>query len=444
MDDSIINNTPHNGEEATLAETSALEVRSAEVQEIIGRPPHWLVRWGITAFFGVLGLVLLSAWAIKYPETINAPVKLTAINAPKTVQSRIEGKLVRLLAGNNTRVQKGQVLGWLESTASHRQVLALSSKIDSMRKWLTSGKLNKFHNLRFDGYSDLGELQNAFQTFEQAWRTFVSYQPGRFYSRKKRLLKQELTYNQMLLKQLKQQKELQQSDVKLSQKEYHAKKKLAEKNLVAPLEIARKRGDLRAARLPLLQTESAIIRNHSQQMVKKQKLMELNKQMAQQKSIFLQALNSLQSATEAWEEKYLLTAPVSGKFIYGGILQENQTLRAGQKVGYIQPDNTHFFGEVMISQHSFGKINKGQKVLVRFSGYPYQEFGSVEGRLDYLSAMPVRDSIFVGKVSFPKGFTTNYGKKLSPRNGLMGQAQIITEDMTLLERFYNNIAKQIR
>jgi len=34
MEQSITNNTPHNGEEAVLAETSALEVRSAEVQEI--------------------------------------------------------------------------------------------------------------------------------------------------------------------------------------------------------------------------------------------------------------------------------------------------------------------------------------------------------------------------------------------------------------------------
>lgn len=444
MDDSIINNTPHNGEEATLAETSALEVRSAEVQEIIGRPPHWLVRWGITAFFGVLGLVLLSAWTIKYPETIDTPVKLTAINAPKTVQSRIRGKLVRLLADNNRRVQKGQILGWLESTASHRQVLDLSTKVDSMRKWLTAGKMGKIESLSFEDYSDLGELQNTFQTFEQAYRTFISYLPGRFYSRKQQQLKQEVAYNQMLLKQLKLQKELQQSDLQLTRKEYEAQKKLADRNLVAPLEIARKKGDLRAARLPLLQTESAIIRNHSQQIAKKQKFMELNRQIAQQKSIFLQALNSLQSAIDAWKEKYLLSAPVSGKFIYGGILQENQTLRAGQKVGYIQPGNTHFFGELRISQHSFGKIFQGQKVLVRLSGYPYQEFGSVEGRLDYLSDVPVRDSIFVGKVSFPKGFTTNYGKTLSPRNGLMGNAQIITEDMTLLERFYNNIAKQIR
>lgn len=45
-----------------------LEIRSEEVQEIIGRPPHWLVRWGIASFFIVLALIFLSASTIQYPE----------------------------------------------------------------------------------------------------------------------------------------------------------------------------------------------------------------------------------------------------------------------------------------------------------------------------------------------------------------------------------------
>lgn len=99
-----------------------LNVRSAEVQEIIGRLPHWLVRRGIVGLFGILALILLTAAIIKYPEIIKAPLRLTAINAPKTLQSKVSGKLVKLLVKNNTYVKRGQILGWLESTASQRQV----------------------------------------------------------------------------------------------------------------------------------------------------------------------------------------------------------------------------------------------------------------------------------------------------------------------------------
>ena len=30
------------------------ELRSEEVQEILGRPPRWILRWGITLLFSVI------------------------------------------------------------------------------------------------------------------------------------------------------------------------------------------------------------------------------------------------------------------------------------------------------------------------------------------------------------------------------------------------------
>lgn len=114
----------------------ALSARSTEVQEIIGRPAHWLVRRGIAGLFGIVILILLAAWVIKYPDAIKAPLQLTAINAPKMLKSNVNGKLVKLLVKNNTHVKRGQILAWLESTASHRQVLALSRKVDNMRQWI--------------------------------------------------------------------------------------------------------------------------------------------------------------------------------------------------------------------------------------------------------------------------------------------------------------------
>src|SRR5699024_9339220 len=110
----------------------------------------------------------------------------------------------------------------------------------------------------------------------------------------------------------------------------------------------------------------------------------------------------------------------------------------------IQPANTSFFGEMIVSQRSFGRIQKGQKVLVRFSGYPSKEYGTVTGKIAYLSEFPVRDSSFIAKVNFPNGLMTNYGRKLPPTNGMTGQAEIVTQDMRLIERFYNNIAEQIQ
>jgi multidrug resistance efflux pump len=436
------NNIP--AKSGTTNDLSALDVRIEEVQEIIGRPPHWLVRWGITAFFGVLGLVLLSAAVIKYPEVIHAPLRLTAVDAPQSLESWINGKLVRIIVENNTHVEEGDVLAWLESTALHGEVLRLSETMEEMRSWLLEKTPQRLTELDIEQFANLGEIQHAFQGFEQAYREFVSFLPGGFYPRQREILMKELEYTRDLLGQLNTQKEIQLEEYNLARREVEIQQRLAEDGHIAPIELARAEAEFSARQLPLQQTESAIINNFVSQIAKEREIMELDKRMDEQSSMFMQALNSLRSVIDDWKTNHLITAPYDGKVVYAGILQENQSLTAGQPLFYIQPDNTSFFGEMMISQNSFGKIEEGQPVQVRFSGYPYHEYGSVFGRVDYFSDFPVRDSLFFAKVSFPDGLVTSYGREITPRNGMTGQAEIITQDMRLLERVVNNITKELR
>ena len=437
-----INHIPTRSE--TKPDFTDLNARSEEVQEIIGRPPHWLIRWGITAFFGVLGLVLLTAAVIQYPEVIEAPLRLTAVNAPKSLESRISGKLVRITVENNKGVKEGEVLAWLESTAHHGEVLHLSETVDEMRGRLIAGSARQLMNIDIEQFSHLGEVQNAFQGFEQNYREFISFLPGGYYSRQRDILLKELEYTKELLQQLYKQKAIQQEDVNLALSEVEAQRKLAIGDFISPMELARAEAEFSARQLPLEQTESAIINNFVSQIAKEREIMELDKRMEEQSSTFLQSLNSLRSVIDEWKTQYLVTAPYHGRVVFAGILQENQSVSAGQPLFYIQPENTSFFGELMVSQASFGKIEVGQAVQVRFSGYPYHEYGSVFGRVEYFSDFPVQDSLFFAKVGFPDGLVTNYGREISPRNGMTAQAEIITQDMRLLERVYNNITKELR
>ena len=55
----------------------------------------------------------------------------------------------------------------------------------------------------------------------------------------------------------------------------------------------------------------------------------------------------------------------------------------------------------------------------------------------------VSDSGYLVKVGLPNGLNTNQSKTLQYHSGLLAQADIITQDMRLLERFYYNLIKQI-
>ncbi|MCD7943155.1 MAG: HlyD family secretion protein, partial [Bacteroides intestinalis] len=55
-------------------EEKDIELRCEEVQEILTRPPHALVRWGITVCFTVLALVFIGGCFIKYPDVVRAEI----------------------------------------------------------------------------------------------------------------------------------------------------------------------------------------------------------------------------------------------------------------------------------------------------------------------------------------------------------------------------------
>ena len=45
-----------------------IELRSEEVQEVMGQVPAWIVRWGITLLFLVVVALLVGSCFFKYPD----------------------------------------------------------------------------------------------------------------------------------------------------------------------------------------------------------------------------------------------------------------------------------------------------------------------------------------------------------------------------------------
>ena len=124
------------------------------------------------------------------------------------------------------------------------------------------------------------------------------------------------------------------------------------------------------------------------------------------------------------------------------LFTKSDSTKTGQILFYILPDSTQYFAEMIIPQYNFGKVAIGQEVLLKFTAYPFEEFGSVVGKIEYISTTP-SDSGYLAKITLPTGLITNHRKVLLYQHGLLAQAGIVTENRSLLERFYYNIIKQI-
>lgn len=75
--------------------------------------------------------------------------------------------------------------------------------------------------------------------------------------------------------------------------------------------------------------------------------------------------------------------------------------------------------------------------------FPDQEFGIIEGRLSSISLVPTEDN-YILEIVFPKGLITNYGKRLPVFYEMKATAEIVTDDLRLIERFFQPLKKILK
>jgi multidrug efflux pump subunit AcrA (membrane-fusion protein) len=392
-------------------------------------------------FFIILLLIISLGALVQYPDIVTAQLKIDSPNSPKPVVSKISGKLIRLLVTENQMVNAGQALGYLESTANHAKVIALLINLKIIQQLILQNKPLNSSVFSQANNDQLGELQSAYQTFFQEYLIYVSSVNNGFLIKKKDFLLKDLSFLKSQQEQLTSQKSIQQKDLGLSADEYEMHKKLTQQKVETSAELRQEEGKYLAKKTPLLQTESAIITGNSNYEEKQKEILELYNQITEEKGKFLQALNSLISIAEDWKSKYVLTASQAGKLSFAGIVQENQVLTLGQEVFYINPGNEAFFGEMSIPQNSMGKVKEGQKVLIKLKSYPFEEYGMMTGRIKYVADVPYKDSIFISRVDFKLTKTSDLKKPIHLKQGMTADAEIITQDATILQRITRSFFK---
>lgn len=414
------------------------------VQEFISRKPGFLIEHGTVLFLCILLAIVAACWFIQYSDVITTSAKLKSINAPKAVVNKMQGKLVKLLVKENDSVKENEVIGYMESTANPVEVLKLEAVIDTVNVFIQSNKEEMLpgciSGLQF---KNLGELQQPYQTFIQAYIAYKDYISNGFYERKRNMLSNSLNDLVRLHANLSDQKYIQQQDETLAVKTYEMNEKLLNEKVISLKEFRDEKSKMLNKSLSVPQVNAAIISNETQQNEKRKEMLELDNQAAQQQAVFMQALNTLKNEVADWKKHYMLIAPVKGKVSFTSFIQEKEELTANQTICYINPANTASYAEIFIPQSNFGKARIGEKVLLKFQAYPYEQYGSIEGVLSFVSPVAT-DSGYAAKVDLPKGLTTNFGKKILYRDGLLSTADIVTEDMRLLQRFYYDVYKQVK
>jgi multidrug resistance efflux pump len=417
-----------------------LNNRSQLTQDVITRQPTFVERWGLLLFLALLLILFGCTWFVDYPDVIEAGAILTAENAPKEIVSQQDGRLVKLFVKNDQEVKRQQMIGWIESTASHEDVIDLGGKLDKGLQQLSLGRTKDVSLLFTTRYLNMGELQNDYQRFIGAWQQFNDYFVNDFYIQKRNFLLNDLQTLSKVKENLLHQQAIVEQNVQLATESFDMNNTLLQQKIISKEDLRNEKSRLFNKQLELPQLKGQLLSNETQQRDKQKEIDQLEHDIAQQKIIFQQALQVMKSATDDWMKKFVLQSPVDGKVTFFIPLQENQLLRKGKLLGYVYIPDTKYYAELNLPQSNFGKADTGLLVQLHFDAYPFEEFGSVNGKLNYISTLP-SDSGFLATVSLDNGLFTTHGKIIQYKSRLNARAFVITRNTNLLMRLYYGIVK---
>lgn len=108
-----------------ISDKREAEVRHTEqIQDIIGTPPSWMVRWGMTLLFGIVVMLIGLFELIKYPDTIKTQLKIRSSTLDQAVIVKDPGKILTLLVKNNEEVQNREALAVIENANGKDSLIA--------------------------------------------------------------------------------------------------------------------------------------------------------------------------------------------------------------------------------------------------------------------------------------------------------------------------------
>lgn len=401
-----------------------IELRSESVQEILTRPPHWMIRWGNSWILLILFLVLLMSYFIRYPEFIPASIIVTSANTPEKISTNNNSKIERVLIKNHQRIKKDDLLIILKSSGNYDDILRLKEIMDSI-------PINKLLEFPFGEVSkfNLGELQNDFDHFAKSFTT-ESYSPSASY------YSENMIENIKISEVLNRQKKLGIAKSELHKKIYQNSRKLfnEEKISLTDLESEQLKYLEAQQNLESVQLSLALLDGnmHNKTRYRADK--------TDGSTLHLHAYEELKKSLKLWEHKNLIISATDGMVSFQKPLEKNESIISGDTIISIFPyPIKSLIGKLKIPANSMGKINTGQKVLIKLNDYNYQEYGVITGKVERISNIGDENGNYSVEVALPKKLVTSHKKIIKFEKELKGSAEIVTKDVRLIERFMSQI-----
>jgi multidrug resistance efflux pump len=416
-----------------MPEEKEIELRSEEVQEILTRVPHWMIRWGNVVIFVLLLFLLLISWIVKYPDLITSQISLTTSTPPERLIARTSGRIETIFVQDNQQVNQKTPLAVIENSGNYNDIFKLKKAIEVFQKGTTPFDFSQFQNAQF------GEIESAYSLFQKESTSNKLNTQLKPYEVKGAAQSKEVQQISERLQLYESQKAISQSELLIEKKNLQRHEALYNKGIIALqelennklkyLELEKNYKSLLGTISQLQSTLNDLRSSYTTTQIDKT----INNVSLDRNET--QAFYALKKALKDWELQYLLQASLNGTVSFLQVWKANQTVAAGDQVFSIIPNNQkEYIGKIKAPLLNSGKLKTGQAVNIRLVNYPDREFGIIRGIVQKIALVPDKEGNLLIDVALPNGLATSYNKKIIFQQEMAGTADIVTEDLRLIER----------
>lgn len=412
-----------------------VNLRSEEVQEILGTPPTWIVRNGtlIAALFFIT-LVTLSA-VIPYPTVQEAEITIAFTDPPRTLVAPNAGTIDEIFVRNNERVVKDKALLIFKDPAEYNHVLALQDYLENIPNDNDSIMLA----LEPPYGLTLGEIQEDFLDYTEKRNQYFR-QTEQFTSDVNvDSYRSQISSLQRSNRYLERQKEVIASQIDGAVRERNILENRLSRGEASQAEVNQIVREIRDYRAEMQSIESRIQDNNFDVELLQNKIATARQGDSRSrinasddlKTSFLR----LKIRVNQWVESNVIVAPIDGIVEVNENIGEQQFIQAQDPVMIVIPtESRNLIGKMKLEFKNSGLVETGQPVIIKLTKYPFEQYGAIRGLVSWKSKVPDDKNMVQVQVMFPDNLLTTTGKSIEPEEELFGKADIITGEKYILQQ----------
>jgi multidrug resistance efflux pump len=370
------------------------------------QPPPWVIRTAAWVLVGAFLFALLIAIVMRLPESVHCPFVLIPATGADPIQSPRQAIISQVAVDEGQPVKAGEELFVLRS--------------DEIRGWDT-----QFRTLS----EDLRTKQESLNRNESAYAAQVGIKNAEIEQSKSEVKFREnhaQTSRELVVRMEKLAKQGGESEVDL---------------IKLKLDLAGSEKDLSVDQRTLqqvtldrqrMETEHARQRGEEQSEVEKLKM----------------RIGALKKDLENAQQNLLtVRSPYEGVVISVDQRTVGSFVQQGQVLCQLAPKGSKPRARMTLNEAGLPKLAVAQRIRYFFEAFPYQRYGAVTGKVDWISPSTVTTtdgSHFVALGSLDRyEISARAGQVLPLRVGMRGQAHIIVGGRTLIEYAFEPI-RQLR